>query len=74
MSDGNDTRIIRFFLKTFYDGGCGGMIIGESAVEMLTILGRAKQSKSGHIVVRSVADQKSICEKGRFVICLPLCN
>ena len=72
VTDGDTTRVVRFVLNIFYDGGCGGMIVSESAVEMLTVLGRAKQLESGPIIVRGVADQKSICEKGSFMICLPL--
>lgn len=56
MTDGYTTRVVRFVLNIFYDGGCGGMIVSESAVEMLTVLGRAKQLESGPIVVRGVAD------------------
>ena len=74
ITDGDETRIVRFVLNIFYDGGCGGMIVSESAVEMLTVLGRAKQLEPGPIIVRGVADQKSVCEKGSFVICLPLCD
>ena len=71
LPDGQ-VKPVTFFLNLFFDGGCGEMVVSESAVDLLSSIGRAKQLTKGPLIITGVADQKSVCEKGTFSLCLPL--